>query len=209
MPATEQSLRVLGRKAGLEAAVIAELWAILAERYGEEHRAYHNLAHVGNMLDHLDSCPSVDSREALAWAIWFHDVVYDPQSSSNEADSAALFRERLGSSLDSTFVEEVERLIMVTDPRGNRPSDHAGQLMADLDLLTLGGAREDYEVYAKAIRREYAFVPPEAYSKGRIEVMTGFLEQDQIYQTLRFAHLEKPARANIEAEIVYLCKAFN
>ena len=201
MPATEQSLQALGRKAGLQAAVMDDVWALLATLYGEDHRAYHNLSHVGNMLDHLDDCQEVESREAIAWAIWFHDVVYDPKSSSNEAESAALFRERLGTSMETALVEEAERLIMVTDPRTDRPSDFAGQLMGDLDLLTLGADQPDYEAYAKAIRQEYAFVPAEAFAKGRAEVMERFLAQDQIYQTPLFAHLEKPARANIQAEV--------
>ena len=132
--------------------------------------------------------------------------IYDPKSSSNEADGAALFRERLGSSFERVFVEAVARLIMVTDPRTDRPCDHAGQLMADLDLLFLGA---DYEAYAKAIRQEYALVPAEAFAKGRIAVMERFLGQDKIYQTPLFAHLEKSARANVQAEIGQLRETAN
>ncbi len=66
MPATEQSLRALGRKAGLQAAVINDVWTMLATRYSEDHRAYHNLAHVGNMLDYLDGCQEVEGRAAIA-----------------------------------------------------------------------------------------------------------------------------------------------
>ncbi|MEN9023020.1 MAG: hypothetical protein GWQ05_26490 [Verrucomicrobiaceae bacterium] len=81
-------------------------------RYGEDHRAYHNLARLSNMLDRRDACQDVENWESVAWAIWFHDVVYDPQSSSNGSDSAILFRELPGSSFDLTFVNEEERLIM-------------------------------------------------------------------------------------------------
>mgnify|MGYP001497407896 FL=1 len=90
---------------------------------------------------------------------------------------------------------------MITDPRTDRPTDFAGQLMADLDLLTLGADRAGYDAYAQAIRQEYAFVPAEAFAKGRAAVMERFLAQDRLYQTPLFAHLEQPARSNIQAEI--------
>jgi predicted metal-dependent HD superfamily phosphohydrolase len=209
VPASEQSLRALGRQAGLEEVLIDELWVTLAGRYGEAHRAYHDLAHVGNMLDHLERCREIEGRDVLAWAIWFHDVVYDPQSSSNEADSATLFRELLGRAFDTAFVTEVERLIMVTDPGADRPADMAGKLIADLDLLTLGADRADYEAYARAIRQEYAFVPAEDFARGRVAVMEGFLALDRIYNTPDFTHLEAPARANIQAEVAQLRDEMN
>ena len=209
MPATELSLQELGRKSGIEPAIVDDVWATLATRYGEDHRAYHNLAHVDNMLDHLDACQDVENREAVARAIWFHDVICDPQSSSNEADSAILFRKLLGSSFDLAFVDEVARLIMVSDPRSDRLVDFAGELMADLDLLTLGVDRAGYNAYARSIRQEYAFVPTDAFAKGRVAVMERLLDQDTIYQTPLFAHLETPASANIPDEIGHLSEKSN
>lgn len=46
---------------------------------------------------------------AVDWAVWFHDVVYDPRSDTNEADSAQLAGEQLtAAGLPAATVEKVQ-----------------------------------------------------------------------------------------------------
>ena len=82
--------------------------------YNEPHRAYHNMVHVKDVLSSLEfllegndtshSTPTHSSSssstppqnisidEAIATlAAFFHDVIYNPKSSTNEKDSANLF----------------------------------------------------------------------------------------------------------------------
>ncbi|KAL3827067.1 hypothetical protein ACHAXA_007574 [Cyclostephanos tholiformis] len=67
--------------------------------YNEPHRAYHNMSHVQDLLASLDLVlethiePSVEPKDtAIATiAAFFHDVIYNPKSSTNERDSANLF----------------------------------------------------------------------------------------------------------------------
>lgn len=77
--------------------------------YNETHRAYHNMTHVADVLASLDvlleedtaaqeymdtTTSEVDNVVAVTTlAAFFHDVIYNPKSSSNEKDSADLFIE--------------------------------------------------------------------------------------------------------------------
>jgi len=83
----------------------------LYDQHNESGRYYHTMVHLWEMfqlLDILSSSTSTTSSTSLsttpassscyyyipmAWAIFFHDVVYDPKSNQNEKDSAKLFHE--------------------------------------------------------------------------------------------------------------------
>lgn len=57
--------------------------------YTQKHRAYHNLRHIQELLDLLERAEHlVENKALLLWAIWYHDVVYQPQRKDNEAQSA-------------------------------------------------------------------------------------------------------------------------
>ena len=66
--------------------------------YNEPHRAYHNMDHVEDVLASLDVLlgeqNNDDSGKTITTlAAFFHDVIYNPKSPTNEKDSAALFVE--------------------------------------------------------------------------------------------------------------------
>jgi predicted metal-dependent HD superfamily phosphohydrolase len=69
------------------------------ELYNEPHRAYHNMSHVRDVLASLDlvlethPTPPVQQKHIAitTLAAFFHDVIYNPKSSTNEKDSANLF----------------------------------------------------------------------------------------------------------------------
>lgn len=75
----------------------------ITQLYSEPHRAYHNMTHVQDVIASLDflidgvdvskdDTPTADDEEAiLILAAFFHDVIYNPKSSTNEKDSADLF----------------------------------------------------------------------------------------------------------------------
>src|SRR5262249_28427939 len=70
----------------------------LSAAYLEPGRCYHTLDHIAALLRQLDEHRAVArDADALALAIIFHDVVYDPLRHDNEARSAALARARLTS----------------------------------------------------------------------------------------------------------------
>jgi predicted metal-dependent HD superfamily phosphohydrolase len=60
----------------------------------QANRHYHNLAHLMCMFDFVKRASkagvTLTDPAAVEWAVWFHDIVYQASSKSNEADSAEL-----------------------------------------------------------------------------------------------------------------------
>jgi hypothetical protein len=75
------------------AAVLAERWwERLRTAYSEPQRAYHTLSHIDALLALVrDRRAELKSPEAVSFAVWFHDIVYDPTAHDNEDRSAKLW----------------------------------------------------------------------------------------------------------------------
>lgn len=177
-------------------------------RYGEAHRRYHDTAHVlvvaSRCLALCRMIPSVD-RDAVLWAAVFHDAIYDPRSSTNEADSAALATEELRSvGVDAAVVDEVGRLILLTAGHEVAEGDHNGAVLVDSDLAVLGGTPEEYARYVDGVRREYSFVPDDAWRVGRSRVLTNLLALPRLFTTDAMKLREINARSNLRAELLSL-----
>lgn len=174
----------------IEPRLIEELRA----RYSEPHRSYHNLAHVEHCLRefarvrHFAADP-----EAVEAAIWFHDAIYDPKAKDNEEQSAHLALAMLPGETGL----RVARLIEATKHDGVA-ADPDAALLCDIDLSILAADEHAFEEYERQVRREYAWVPDEAFARGRSAVLRSFLARQAIYQTEPFRNLEAPARANLE-----------
>ncbi|UYV76446.1 hypothetical protein LAZ67_14000418 [Cordylochernes scorpioides] len=68
-------------------------WQAICLKYKEQHRKYHNLAHIHRMVGLLDQySQSLAHPRSVGYAIFFHDLTYDPQSDENEERSADSFR---------------------------------------------------------------------------------------------------------------------
>jgi predicted metal-dependent HD superfamily phosphohydrolase len=90
---------------------------------------------------------------------------------------------------------------MTRDHRAD-PSDTGALLLVDADLAILGAPPEMYKVYARAIRREYAWVPDADYRVGRRAVLQRFLDRPRIFGTESlYQERELAARRNLAAEI--------
>jgi predicted metal-dependent HD superfamily phosphohydrolase len=190
---------------GPAAAVLQEI----VRAYGEPHRHYHTLDHIGGLLALLDRHGAdAGDRDALVLAVLFHDVVYDPTRQDNEEASARVASERLAAlGFPAGTIAKVARYILAT--RHDRPMDAGGDadlaLLLDLDLSVLAGAPADYRAYAEAVRREYGFVPEPLYREGRRRVLQGFLVRERIYLTdALHAAWEQVARVNLAGEIAAL-----
>lgn len=173
-------------------------------RYAEAHRSYHDTAHVlavtSRCLVLCSALTSVD-RDAVLWAALFHDAIYDPRSSTNESESAALAAEELRSAgAGAILVDEVVRLVLLTAGHSVADGDHSGAVLIDSDLAVLGGSAEDYGRYVEGVRHEYAFVPDDAWRIGRARVLTNLLAIPQLFTTDAMKPREVIARANMRAE---------
>lgn len=180
----------------------------LEAAYAEPHRRYHSRRHIEQCLALLDQVPDLEDseRQVLSWAIWWHDAVYDPTASDNEARSADLAKaelRELGASIHAR--EEVARLIRLTAGHVVENEDRLGEILVSIDLSILGAPPEAYDAYALAVRQEYAHVSDEAWRVGRPRVLQRFLDAPVIYPdpSLR-DHFEAQARANLAREIAAL-----
>ncbi len=178
----------------------------LCSRYSEAGRFYHTLAHLQAMLTQLrDAATRPNDECAVAMAIFFHDLVYDAQSKTNEEDSAQLWRDFAREhALEDGLVARVTDWILQTkhhmdcDP-GAEPDK---RLFLDLDLAVLGGDAADYDAYSANIRKEYAHVPEEQFRVGRAAVLRTFLAKENLYFTVEFQRkLQQRARGNLEREL--------
>jgi predicted metal-dependent HD superfamily phosphohydrolase len=202
--------RGLCDRLGLDADAAAPTLVELVHAYSEQARRYHSLDHIAALLLLLDQhSEGLIDRCAVELAIFFHDAVYVPTRSDNEARSAALARDRLTAlGLPNELVARVADLVLATrhgSEQAEPPHDADTALLLDLDLSILAADRSAYAAYARAIRSEYAAFPDEVYRSGRRRVLGQFLGRSRIYETERLHELwDAAARANLAWEIADL-----
>lgn len=173
----------------------------LVGAYVEPQRAYHSLQHLEECLLAFDEAKEsglMKRPDLIEMALWFHDAVYDPKSSENEALSAQMAVEAIG---DGEMAHEVARLILLTKSHqpGGGPDD---AWIIDIDLAIFAQSPARAMEYERQIREEYAWVPEVTYREKRAEVLRGFLNRERIYLTAwardRF---EERARENLRTLI--------
>ena len=135
-------------------------------------------------------------------AIWFHDIVYDPDSLCNEAESAAYaVSEMKKAQVNEESIRMVKDLVLATRHDSPTGSPDA-QYLTDIDIATLGSTPEVYWRYENKIRKEYAWVPDPEYREKRKAILTFFLKKPGIYRTSYFRlKYAKIAEHNLEAAL--------
>jgi predicted metal-dependent HD superfamily phosphohydrolase len=176
----------------------------LEARYREPQRAYHDLAHIRDLLRlHGEIAGRLDDPRTVEMAIWFHDAVYDPHAHDNEEQSARLVRPMLTGLVEDADIDRVEALVRVTDghrlPEGTEPGiAHDMAYFIDADLSSLGAPRPVFDRNSANIRTEYAHVPEEAFNAGRARILRMFLDRQPLYLTSWFRErYEAQARENL------------
>ena len=171
----------------------AELLLELTRRHLEPHRHYHSVEHVAAML-HAGRVFPLDDAQIMA--VWFHDAVYDPRSTTNEEDSAALARTLLlTAGWGEDRVELVQRIVL--DTKRHAPSLPAAAPVLDLDLMSLAAPWPEFVRNTENIRKEYAHVADAEFAAGRTAFFTAMLERQRLFFTPFGAALEPAARANL------------
>ncbi len=190
----------LAQSLGWQGDAVA-VWERLLAHYTEPVRAYHNLEHIAACLRAFDETMTQGAdRKAVELAIWFHDVIYDPQAKDNEPQSAELFANcAREAELPEFLIAEVHRLILITQHKA-LPQTVEEQLLVDVDLSILGVDQAAFAEYERQIRAEYAWVPEKAFCLGRAAVLEQFLQRERIYHTTYFfQRYETQARENLQA----------
>lgn len=175
----------------------------LFARYREPHRAYHDLAHVEACLGHLEELRALATRWGeVACALFFHDAIYLPGRTGDEARSAELAREVLtDAGADPGAIARVERAIRATSGHA-ADGDPDLALVLDLDLAILAAAPEAFGRYEDAIRREWGHVDAHAFARGRAAFAASMLARPAIYARDETRALwEERARENLSRSI--------
>ena len=183
-----------------------ETFESLMNAYSGKGRHYHTVEHVSACLRHLDPCiAALDHPREVEIALWFHDAIYKPFSSSNEkksADWAASFLSAHGASDEES--ERVHGLIMATAhnaPAGTKDAS----VLVDIDLSVLGADPALFDRFEQGVRKEYRLVPTFIYRRKRVEVLSGFLNRRKIYTSGCFpAAVERQAKENLSNAVAKL-----
>lgn len=175
----------LTQRLGIPKTAVEEIWHELAAAYGADGRFYHNLNHIQHALDVAEQLQAVaEDFTAVQLALWFHDVVYDPRRSDNEAESAAYAERVLRPwGVPDAMLETIKTLILATQTHETAVADPNVWVMLDADLAILSAPPAQYDAYAWAIRQEYSFVPEAQYVVGRTAVLQKFLARSPFYFT--------------------------
>jgi predicted metal-dependent HD superfamily phosphohydrolase len=203
MPALRDAFYSISSNYSREPDVIRACWTEIAEAYSQPSRTYHNPDHLQQMLGQMTLIKHrIRDWDCVIFALMYHDLIYDALAPDNEARSAALAQMRLSElHVPPPLIATCQAMIMAT--RGHyREDDPDINYFTDSDLAILGAAPNQYAVYSKAVRKEYATVPDEHYYAGRLKVLKHFLDFPEIFKTPEFYdRYEVQARKNIADEM--------
>lgn len=186
--------------------VIQPLWSEIEKRYSEKGRHYHNLLHLENMFKELENVKSrISNFTTVSFSVFYHDIVYNATSKSNEEKSALFAETRLPDlNLNKKYIKTVSIQILATKFH-QKSEDEDTNYLLDADLSILGKDPESYLAYTQMIRKEYSIYPDLLYKPGRKKILKHFLELNSIFKTEYFKEkYEAQARQNISTEIKLL-----
>jgi predicted metal-dependent HD superfamily phosphohydrolase len=180
-----------------------EIGKDLLRRYAEPHRRYHTADHLRHVLAMIDELADDQDLFLVRLAAWFHDSVYAIPAGqvSNEEASARLALRTLGRvGLEQEDLNQVARLVRLTETHVPGVRDPEGELLCDADLAILAAEPEAYGRYVEQIREEYAAVPEQDFLAGRLVILTELADRE-MFRTAKGRRLAEHARANLEAEM--------
>ena len=184
-----------------------ELRDEIAAAYADPSRGYHDTRHLTEVLDRLDELAragtAYDATPVLL-AAWFHDAVYDGERDAEER-SAAWAEDSLATRAPSPVIDEVARLVRLTEAHQPDDADANGCALSDADLGILAAPTDRYDEYVAAVRREYAHLDDDVFRLGRASVLRGLADKPHLFHSAYARERwEAPARANLERELAGL-----
>lgn len=143
--------------------------------------------------------PNFQDKNMVETALWFHDILYNPTSLTNEEDSAELFEELATiDRINESFIQEVKQIILCT--KNHKADENLDcQIALDCDLSIFASNINTLKQYDINIRNEYSFVERTIYQQKRKQILMKFLAKEHIYNTNFFRQTyEHQARGNLK-----------
>lgn len=182
---------------------IESLWNAVTSVHSKKNRYYHNLTHLEHLYQSLIPIQhKIKDWDMILFALFYHDYVYNVLKKDNEEQSAKKAVEILNSlSIDTDRIYLCNAIILATKVH-NVAKNSDINYFTDADLSILGSDWKDYEIYFKNVRKEYKYYPDFMYNKGRIKVLTHFINMPAIFKSDHFyKKFEAEAKKNLQQEI--------
>lgn len=199
-PMMQRWVDFIGHRTSLDRA----LWVyrVIEDHYGQRHREYHILQHISQMLDDMEQYfPNASELEFLA--VWFHDLIYIPGSTENEAQSAWQMAALLRGVFTNQELIEAGNYIFATQYHVKKVGSYpeGSKRVRDIDLLSLAIAPDEYDANTYKIWRELN-LPENVWTRGRKIFIQRMLSQPRIYLTDElYTWFEHLARTNLQREL--------
>ena len=168
----------------------------LLSRWSQPHRRYHDVRHLAECLTAAQLLGAGDDQML---AVWFHDAVHTNTPGQDEANSAALVRRLLGRLVASDRIDEIVRLVLLTETHRPAAGDLPGAIVSDADLWILGADPQRYAESVADLRRERG-LGLAAWRMVRRPQLLARLGQP-IYFTPQGRRREPVARGNLTTEL--------
>lgn len=179
--------------------------------YGTPPRAYHNFAHVQEVLRHYDEVaegPGWNRPEEVRLAVLYHDAIYEAGRKDNEARSAQLAVEHIARWLPDRGIDaaRVAELINLTARHGTLQAqdvDRDAALFLDCDMAILGADPGVFAAYDRGIAAEYrGVVPAWLFKLNRRRFLKALLGKERIFLSDWFhQRLDARARTNLRRAV--------
>ena len=187
----------------------ARLFADVITRYKEPHRAYHNLQHLQEIFEKFEWIKDkLGDADAVALALFYHDIIYDPRRADNEAKSAAYAARHLqAAGLHAAFIGKIQKMILATKDHTVRTGDDDLVYMLDIDMSILAAPAERYAQYLQQVRQEYAHLDDAAFYAARCDRFLRPTLKAPIFKTRFFKEkYQAAAQANLTRELSEISK---
>jgi predicted metal-dependent HD superfamily phosphohydrolase len=192
-----------------DAGIIDRLYGELLKKYTSPRRHYHNLHHIGHLLQLSEQySQQLQDKDLVDFSIFYHDIIYNVLRKDNEKRSAVLAGKRLTElTLPGEKIAQVQQFIEATQSHlipGTVTNKTDLALFLDFDMSILAANREAYSAYVGQVRKEYRVYPDSLYKPGRKKFLINALRSSAIFHSPHFkAHYESRARANMEWELQF------
>ena len=162
---------------------LLEKWGIKCDintilaMWNESHRSYHNLNHLNDLISQINENKSNFSEkeyEKLMLTALFHDVVYDPSSSTNEENSANFLME---CAVDKTNSDILDVKQMILDTKTHNSTTNLSESFNNYDMNIVERDFDQLLEWEKGISEEYSVYPKEKYKEGRLKFLESLLDK--------------------------------
>lgn len=191
--------------------------ALLTTLLTQPHRYYHNINHINDCLSELEQFLRDDVKQSMygyvicvEYAIWYHDVVYNPYSLINEEESARLFKtyhHSANKQLPSNAKQYISDAIIATASHTKRLKDlsTASKVLLDIDLAGLGKPVHIFAKNSYNLRKEYYNSTDLELVQGRLNFFKTLNKRETFYYTDYFHDkYHEQSKENVENEIYIL-----